>query len=96
MFKAPLIALTAAGLILSAGPALAAAKSDEPATRMTVKQKDGHTIYCVREEAKTGQLMGNNICKSREEWAEAGLNIPADGRSSGDNAKPAGAARLSN
>ncbi len=96
MFKAPLIALAAAGLVLSAGAAFAKDKSDEPTTRMTVKQKDGQTIYCVREEAKTGQLMGNNVCKSREQWAEAGLNIPADSRSAGDNAKPASAARLSN
>jgi hypothetical protein len=101
MFKAPLTAplaiLAAASLAVSAGPALAkAAKSDEPTTRMTVKHKDGQTLYCVRDEAKTGQLMGNSICKSREEWAQSGLNIPADGRSAGggDAAKPASAARL--
>lgn len=98
MFKAPLIALCAAGLALSAGAAFAKeAKSDEPTTRMTVKQKDGQTMYCVREEAKTGQLMGTKLCKTREEWAEAGLNIPADIRSAGgEGAKPASAARLNN
>src|SRR5689334_176534 len=96
MFKAPLIALTAAGLVLSAGPVFAKeAKSGEPTMRMTVKQKDGQTIYCVREEAKTGQLMGNTVCKNRDEWAQAGLNIPVNSRSAGgEGAKPAGAARL--
>ncbi|HEY1125532.1 MAG TPA: hypothetical protein VGE65_07855 [Sphingobium sp.] len=96
MFKAPLIVLAATGLVLWAGPALAKAeKSDEPTTRMTVKQKDGQTLYCVRNEAKTGQLMGNNVCKSREEWAEAGLDIPANSRSAGnEGAKSAGTARL--
>ena len=97
MFKAPLIAFAAAGLVLSAGSAFAKeAKSDEPTTRMTVKQKNGQTVYCVRDQVKTGQLMGNAICKSREEWAEAGISIPANSRSSGEGAKPAGAARLSN
>ena len=97
MFKAPLIVFAAAGLVLSAGTAFAKeAGSDEPTTRMTVKQKDGHAVYCVRDQAKTGQLMGNTICKSRAEWAEAGINIPANSRSSGEGAKSAGTARLSN
>ena len=96
MFKAPLIALSAAGPILSAGPALAKApKSDEPTTRMTVMQKDGQTVYCVRQNVLTGTILSGKICKSREEWAAAGLNIPAAVRSAdGDSVKSGGATRL--
>jgi hypothetical protein len=97
MFKAPFMILAAVGLVVSAGPALAkAAKSDEPSVRMTVKQKDGHKLYCVRTQPTTGSIVATDICKSREEWAQAGLDIPTSaGSADGNAAKSAGAARLS-
>ncbi len=86
MFKSPraaaLIALaTVAGIGLSAAPAMA--KPGESKTRMTVKQQDGETVYCVTRDDVTGTRMPRKLCQNRADWARDGVNIPLDGRASG-------------
>lgn len=67
-----------AALTIAGAPALAkSTPAQGSALKLTVKEKNGQTLYCMKEEAITGSILPKNRCLTREDWAEKGVSIPA-------------------
>jgi len=93
MFKAPLIALAAtsaaATLGFAAGPATANTEGSKMV--MTVEQRNGETVYCLRDDNRTGSRLPVKTCQSRAEWAKEGIKFPEDRSAAGkDTESPKG------
>ncbi|EQB30913.1 hypothetical protein [Sphingobium ummariense] len=69
-FAAAVVAATVA-ISAAATPAFARAEGSYRGAKVTL-QKDGR--YCFRQEV-TGSLVPVTDCRSKEEWAQAGLTI---------------------
>ena len=73
-------AMLIAAVVLSASaPAFAAARGNDSTPKLTYDAK--RDKYCVSQTV-TGQLLPVKDCRSKEEWAQAGLKI-------GDQSAPA-------
>jgi len=75
--------LLAAGLLLSASSAFAAAKSKDakqpeassavaPASQSAA---DAERKYCIEEESYTGSRLYNRQCLTKAEWAKHGIDV---------------------
>ncbi|MEO5494386.1 MAG: hypothetical protein ABIR08_10215 [Sphingomonas sp.] len=74
--KISIAAITAIGLV-SASPALAAGKNNDP-SGMSAKDQAGanaKTRYCVRAEPVTGSIRQGRICKTADEWRDEGVDV---------------------
>ena len=71
--------IAAFGLTAFAAPA-DAAKSNGKGTEATANdaqpgQSASNVKYCIREEAPTGSIVSKRVCKTREEWAQQGVDV---------------------
>jgi hypothetical protein len=66
--------LIAAAAIGAAAPALAAAKAED-GTPLKVVYDAKHDKYCVRTPDVTGSFLPQKDCRTKEDWAKAGLQI---------------------
>ena len=85
MFKAPLIALAAtssAAIGFAAAPA--AAKTEGSKMVMTVEQRNGETLYCLKDGDRTGSRLPVKVCQSRADWAKEGIKFPEDRSAAGE------------
>jgi len=70
----PLVALvTAAGLFAFATPSLAARESQE--LKVKTVEKNGQTLYCIKEDAVTGSIVAKTRCLTKEDWAKSGVSL---------------------
>jgi len=56
-------------LVLGAAPASAAGHAAKPAT------PNNHTKYCLQVEPSTGSRISTTECRTKAEWARAGVDI---------------------
>jgi|GEM_PF-5198069 len=66
-------AVAAAGLMTIAAPALAAPSADKQ-IKAKVIQKNGMTLYCVKD-VTTGTRVPRRICMTPQEWSHAGGRV---------------------
>ena len=85
MFKAPLIALAATSAAAALGFAAvpAAAKTEGSKMVMTVEQRNGETLYCLKDDDRTGSRLPVKVCQSRADWAKEGIKFPEDRSAAG-------------
>lgn len=76
MFSTISIIATAATLGLTAmtAPALAAAPQNLKEAKAQIIQRNGETLYCVKENV-TGSRMPKRTCMTAAEWSLAGAQI---------------------
>ena len=73
--------LLAAGLVLSASSALAAAKSKDakqPAANAAApasQSVDAERKYCIEQESYTGSRLYDRQCLTKAEWAKKGIDV---------------------
>lgn len=84
------VILVATGLAGAAMPAIAKGDDGAPKARLTVEHKNGKTVYCLNQQPTTGSIAPVRTCRTRSEWADAGLVIPDQQRAETSKEHPEG------
>ncbi|MBT2188713.1 hypothetical protein [Sphingobium nicotianae] len=66
--------IAAAATLALATPSLA---SETRSVKVKTVQRNGQTLYCIKQGVTTGSIMSRDICKTKEDWAESGVTVVA-------------------
>lgn len=76
MFLRMSIATLAMAGLISASPAFASGKNQDPSAAPKERPAAGaKTRYCVMTEPATGSIRQGRICKTAEEWRADGVDV---------------------
>jgi predicted lipoprotein with Yx(FWY)xxD motif len=65
--------VAAAGLFAFSAPSLAA--SEGQALKVKTVEKNGQTLYCIKQDAMTGSIVAKTRCLTKDDWAKNGVAL---------------------